>query len=71
MLWFHIPYMIIFYDTSNGPQNDVGNYLGPCSIKLAVGIAGIYAPDGRGAPHNYMGCSLLYRGLYKDYYRGY
>ena len=47
MLWFHIPYMITVYDTSNGPQNDVGNYLGPCSIRLAVSIAGIYAPDGR------------------------
>ena len=27
--WFHIPYTIMVYGTSNGPQNDIGNYLGP------------------------------------------
>ena len=31
MLWFGIPCIMIVYGTSNGPQNDVGNYLGPCS----------------------------------------
>ena len=23
--------MIMIYGTSNGPQNDIGNYIGPCS----------------------------------------
>ena len=32
MLWFHIPYIITVYGTSNGPQNDFGNYLVPCRI---------------------------------------
>ena len=31
--WFHIPCIIIVYGTSNGPLNDVGNYLGPCSTE--------------------------------------
>ena len=33
VLWFHLPYRILVYGTSNGPQNDIGNYLGPCSSK--------------------------------------
>ena len=31
ILWFHIPCTIIVHGTLNGPQNDIGNYLGPCS----------------------------------------
>ena len=31
MLWLHISYIVMIYGTSNGPQNDIGNYLGPCS----------------------------------------
>ena len=31
VLWFHTPYMIMVYGTSNEPQNFIGNYLGPCS----------------------------------------
>ena len=27
----HIPCITIVYGTSNGLQNDIGNYLGPCS----------------------------------------
>ena len=30
--WLHIPYKTIVYGTSNGPQNDIGNGLAPCSI---------------------------------------
>ena len=32
-LLFHVPYMTMFHGTSNlnGPQNNIGNYLGPCS----------------------------------------
>ena len=29
--WFHIPHVIMVYNASNGPQNDIGNHLGPCS----------------------------------------
>ena len=28
--WFHIPYIVVVYGTSKGPQNDIGNYVGPC-----------------------------------------
>ena len=31
MLWFHIPYTVMVYGTSNGPQNDIGDDLGACS----------------------------------------
>ena len=31
VLWFHIPCIIVVCGTSNGPQNVIGNYLGPCS----------------------------------------
>ena len=31
MLWSHIPCMIMVYGTLYGPQNDIGNYLGPFS----------------------------------------
>ena len=24
------------YGTSNGPQNDIGNYLGPCSTDIGI-----------------------------------
>ena len=27
ILWFRISYILIVYGTSNGPQNDIGNYL--------------------------------------------
>ena len=44
MLWFHIPYRIMVYGTSNGPQNDIGNHLGPCSrvfdIDMGFGFCG-------------------------------
>ena len=33
MLWFHTPCIMIVHGASNGPQNDIGNYLGPCSIE--------------------------------------
>ena len=26
-----VKYILIVYGTSNGPQNDIGNYSGPCS----------------------------------------
>ena len=32
ILWFHIPCIITVYSTSNGSQNDIGIYSGPCSI---------------------------------------
>ena len=28
--------MIMVYGTPNGPQNDIGNYLGPCSNYITV-----------------------------------
>ena len=31
---FHIPCITIVYGTSNGPQHDIGNYLGPCSTAM-------------------------------------
>ena len=31
MLWFRISCRTIVYGTSDGPQNILGNYLGPCS----------------------------------------
>ena len=33
ILWFHIPCIIIVYCTSDGPQDEVSNYLGPCSSR--------------------------------------
>ena len=33
---FHIIYIGIVYGNSNGPQNDDGNYLGPCSTACPV-----------------------------------
>ena len=34
ILWFHVPSILIVYGTSDGPQNDIDNYLGPCSNML-------------------------------------
>ena len=30
--WLHIPDIIMAYGTSNGPQDDIGSYLGPCNM---------------------------------------
>ena len=43
MLWFHIPCIIIVYGTSNEPQNDIGNCLGPFSNMVAVVLLGLKA----------------------------
>ena len=30
--WLHISYRIMVYGTSNGPQHDIGNSVGPCGM---------------------------------------
>ena len=45
ILWFHLPYSIMVYGTSNGPQDDIGNYLGPCSMLLQEMESSVVAHD--------------------------
>ena len=33
-MWFHIPFIAMVYGTSNGPNNDIGHCLGPCSMQV-------------------------------------
>ena len=47
-VWFHILCVIIVYGTSNGPQNDIGNYLGPCSTLTGRPCLSICDEEGGG-----------------------
>ena len=50
VLWFHIPYIILVHGTSNGPQNDIDNHLGPCSklfcslLRMIIELLSEYNP---------------------------
>ena len=72
MLWFHMPYIVMVYGTSNGLQNDIGIYLAPVVLSHFRG-GPQYGPSYLGyAPNpvtvHISGLSKGYVRLYYEYY---
>ena len=56
----HLPYTIMVYGTSSGPQDDIGNSLGPGSMLLQELESSVVAHD---LPFSGLGFSVLGLGL--------